>query len=740
MQNFKPAGKLLDSTKIAAAIVSILACGPGLVLAQESLVLEEIVVVARKIDEALQDTPIAVSAFTQERLGEIGLETLSTISTSTPNLQIQRSAGGDSSITACMRGMCRTDNIITEEQMVGTYIDGFYIPKPLGSLFELLDVQQIEVLRGPQGTLFGKNTVGGAILVNTVRPSNEVTGNVTVNFGSDDLIGGKASVNVPLIEDRLAARVSLLKQERDGLVKNRTYNDQNDRDVEAARIALAFTPTDQLTIDYSYDWLDQDQAAYAWQLTAAGNDLNFVFPGITDQASENFQDTISSVEPTYDQVETSFHALTITWETDLGTFKSLSGWRDSETSSFRGSLPYYFITGEENSDVEFFSQEVQYLNSFLDDKLNLVVGIYASNEDFEYDIDQQFGLAIPATHLALDGETDSWAIFSEVSFQITEEWSASLGGRYTEEEKTVNSYISSPLGLFPAFSISEFAPENDFDTDNFAPRATLRYQPNDDLMYYASYSVGYKSGGLNGRATQPADFSVYDDAKGTSYELGIKSELFERRLRLNAALFYQELEDWQIQVNGFDPNTNVFLTRIENAAEANMTGAELEATFLLTTFLELSGSLGWIDTEYDEYLSFDPVSGEQVDVSDIFEFQFAPEWTYNLSLRYEGELADAGTLMARLDWAYVDNQYFVVNPSPIIEGDDYQLLDARIELRNVLGSAFTVSVWGKNITDEEYRTGGFDVATLGITGVDDDMYANSWGSTRTWGADIRYDW
>jgi len=741
MQPLTPMSKALHKSKMALAVASLAACAAQTATAQDSPVLEEIVVSARKVSEGLQDTPIAVSVYTQERLNEIGLETLNTISTSTPNLQVQREAGGASSLTACMRGMCRTDNIITEEQMVGTYVDGFYIPKPMGGLFELLDVEQIEVLRGPQGTLFGKNTLGGAILINTVRPSNEVTGSATMNLGSDDLFGGKVSVNLPLVEDKLAARVSFLKQERDGLVTNLTFNDQNDRNVDAARIAVRYTPTDNLTIDYSYDWLDVDQAPATWQLIAAGNDLNYVFPGMTDRTSPNYQDTITTARPTFDRVETNFHALTLTWDTDAGTFKSLTGWRDTETESYRASLPYYFISGVETSKVEFFSQEFQYLTSFLNDRLDLVVGAFMSNEEFSYDLDQEFGAPIPASNVALDGETDSWAVFAEFNFQINDQWSASLGGRYTDEEKMVNSYLSSPLGLFPAFSISAYAPTNEFDTNNFSPRATLSYQPNDDVTVYASYSIGYKSGGLNGRGTQPADFSVYDDAKGTSYELGVKSELFDRRLRLNGAVFHQELDDWQIQVNGFDPVTNVFLSRIENAASATMTGAEIEATLLITNNLELSGSLGWIDTEYDEYRSLNPLTGQQMDVSDIFEFQFAPDLTYNLSLRYEDNVAALGTLVTRIDWAYVGDQYFVVNPSPLIEGDDYNLLDARVELREIFGTGFTVAMWGKNITDEEYKTGGFDVATLGlgITG-DDGMYANSWGSTRTWGVDIRFDW
>ena len=727
---------------VAAAGLIMIAAQPEGAVAQGARQLEEIVVIARKVEESLQQTPIAISAYSRETLREIGVETLSSISTTTPNLQLQRGAGGDSTLVACMRGMCRTDDIITEEPMVGTYVDGFYISRMQGAFFDLLDVQQIEVLRGPQGTLFGKNTVGGAINIRTVRPGDEFGGHVEGTVGSDSLYGGKLSVNVP-ITDGLSGRVSYSKQERDGLIDNSTFSDLNDKDYQAARIALAADLGENFSADYTFDWFDADQTPNGWQPTLIEAGLDVVFPGISSTSDPGLDQNVSTPEEVYDEFEQDFHGLTLTWEVgQLGaiddfTIKSLTGYRQTDLSSFRTSIPYYFISGPLDQSYDFFTEEVQFLGTALDGKLNIVSGIFFSSDDGEYTLQQQFGSAVPNTVISLDTETDTWAVFAELSYQFNDCWKASLGGRYTDEKKEVDSSIFYP-STGDTLPVSDLAPTNEFDTDNFAPRVTISYEASDDMLLYASYSIGFKSGGLNGRATNVQNFSVYDDAEATSYEVGVKADLLDNRLRINLAAFYQELDDWQVQVNSIDPVTFTFLSRIENAASANMSGVELEGTLVLTDSFQVSGTLGWLDSEYDSYMSQDFATLEPIDVADDYEFQFSPEWTGSVSARYERDLGDIGTLMGRVDWAYVGDQYFQVVPSPLIEGEDYTLIDARLELRRIMGSGVTVSLWGKNLGDEEYRTGGFDVPTFGIN-PPDGLYANSWGSTRTWGVDLRYE-
>lgn len=733
----------LIHASVALAVGAAFALGSSVpALAQGAGKLEEVVVSARKIEESLQQTPIAVSAYSEETLEEIGMETLTSLSAFTPNLQMQRGAGGDSSLVACMRGLCRTDDIITEEPMVGTYVDGFYIARMQGAFFDLLDVQQIEVLRGPQGTLFGKNTAGGAISILTKRPDQEFGGYAVGTVGSDSLYGGKFSINGPITEG-LSGRISYGQQKRDGLIENTTFSDPNDKDFQTARIALAADVGDRFSADYTFDWFDADQTPNGWQPTLIQPGLEVVFPGISATSDPGLDRTISTPEEVYDKFTQVFNGLTLAYEVgavgpveDL-TIKSLTGYRNTELSSFRTMVPYYFISGPLVQDYDFFTQEFQFLGTALNNRLNIVSGVFLSADEGFYQLRQQFGSVVPNTIITLETETDTWAAYAEFSYQFNERWKASVGGRYTEEEKKVDSSIFYPAtgGTLP---VSELAPTNEFDTDNFTPRVTISYEPDENTMLYATYSVGFKSGGLNGRATQVENFVVYDDAEITSYEVGIKADLMDSRLRLNFAMFYQELEDWQVQVNSIDPTSFTFLTRIENAAGANMTGAELEGTLVVSDAFQISATLGWLDPEYDTYLSQDFSTLEFIDVSDLYNFQFSPDWTSSITARYEAPLGDMGTLLMRLDWSYVDSQFFQVVPSPLIEGDDYTLLDARLELRELLGSSVTVSLWGKNLGDEEYRTGGFDVPTFGIN-PPDGLYTNSWANTRTWGIDLRYD-
>ncbi|MDO8863991.1 TonB-dependent receptor [Haliea sp. E1-2-M8] len=715
---------------------------PGQVLAQGAGKLEEVVVSARKVGESMQQTPIAVSAYTNETLREIGLEAITSLSVFTPNLQLQRGAGGDSSLVACMRGLCRTDDIITEETMVGTYVDGFYISRMQGAYFDLLDIQQIEVLRGPQGTLFGKNTAGGAINITTVRPSDEFEGYVVGNLGSDSLYGGKFSVNVPLT-DGLAARVSYGQQKRDGLIENTRFSDLNSKDYQTARIALAADIGDRFTADYTFEWFDADQTPNGWQPTLVEAGLDVVFPGLSSTSDPTLARTVSTQSENFDKITQTFNGLTLSYEVgDVGpvedlTIKSLTGYRSNDMSSFRSMTPYYFLSGPLAQDFSLFTQEFQFLGSALDDRLNIVSGVFISSDEGFYELKQQFGSATPSTIITLETETDTWAAYAELSYQFSDKWKASAGLRYSEEKKKVGSSIFfPPTGV--TLPISDLAPEDTFETDNVSPRVTVAYEPTDSIMLYAAYALGFKSGGINGRATGVQNFVVYDDSEITSYEVGIKSDLFDNRLRLNLALFYQELDDWQVQVNSIDPDTFTFLSRIENAAGANMSGAELEATWVVTESLQINGSLGWINAEYDTYLSQDFSTLEFIDVADLYEFQFTPDWTGSVTARYEARLGELGTLVARVDWSYVDNQYFQVRPSPLIEGDNYSLLDARLELREAFGSSLAIALWGKNLGDKEYRTGGFDVPTFGIN-PPDGLYANSWGNTRTWGVDVRYD-
>jgi iron complex outermembrane recepter protein len=712
----------------------------GAAMAQEARAqLEEVIVTARKREESLQATPISISAFSAEQLREIGLTELTSLSASVPNLQMQQDAAGGSAMTACMRGLCRTDAILTEDQMVGIYIDGFANSTAFGTFFELLDIERVEVLRGPQGTLFGKNTVGGAINIVTTPPSGEWGGRVELGVGSDSLLRGRAVMDMP-VADTLAAKLAISKTQRDGLINNRIGDDLNARDNQAARLALRWTPSDAATIDYFLDWFEADQARNPFQFTYADQGLNRLFPGISADASPRRLNTRSVIDGS-DEVNQISHGLTVSW--DLGSvgmfedfsIKSLSGYKDVSNDTTGSTSQWWFLGADTQQSVKTVSQELQIAGTAFDGRMNMVSGVYYSRVEGSFENFFHFGSPAILNIQDLSTENESWALFGELSYDISERLSTSVGLRYTDETREADLNILAPDGSL-RLPVSTLAEEDSFETDDLSPRFSLQYQINDDTMAYTTLSRGFKSGGLNGRASKPLDFVVYDDMVLDSAELGIKSDLLDRRLRINAAVFYQEAEDLQIQVNSLDTDTRVFLTRIENAGEATMKGFELDLRFQATPSLEIFGAFGFIDTEYDEFLAFNPATGGRVDVSDQREFQFAPERTGNIGLRYERQVA-VGNFVARMDYAYVGEQHFTVVEEKRITGDSYQLLNARVELQDISGSPFSLALWGKNLQDEEYRIGGFSVATFAIA-PPDGLGTNIYGDPRTWGVDLSY--
>lgn len=728
---------------LALALCQLLSCpAQAQDRAEAGLALEEVVVTARKREESLQDTPVAVSAFTSDTLGELGVTDLTRLSTSVPNLQMQQDANGGSAMIACMRGLCRSDTILTEDQMVGVYIDGVANTTAFGTLFELVEVERVEVLRGPQGTLFGKNTLGGAINVITRSPHETMEGEVEVSVGNYGLVAGKAMLNLPLT-DTLMAQVAYGRRERDGLIENTAGPDLNDKDNQAARLALRWLPADEVTVDYAGDWYEARQARNPIQFTYIDPGLETVFPGITQIPSPDRLDK-RAVIPGADDVNQYSHTLTVHWDfgavmgLDDLALKSISGKKYAFNDMEGAVSEYYLLAGNTEAEVDTFSQELHLTGSAVDSHLNFVLGLYYADVEGEWR--NFFSFITPELRYVQNLQTgaESSAVFADFSFDFTERLSAFAGARYTREDRSAHLDLLNPDGsvLLPVSSLAE---ADEFDTTNFSPRVGLQYQLTDDVMSYVTLSTGFKSGGLNGRATKPQDFVVYDDAELNSLELGVKSDLFDRRLRLNAALFYQQVDDLQIQVNGLDPETLAFLTQIQNAGKANMLGGELELTWRATEYLDLSLAAGWIDAEYDEFAAFDPATGGVTDVSDERVFQFAPELTLNSTLRYERPLGGLGEFVARLDYSYVDDQSFVVVPESRVAGEAYDLFDLRLELNGIGGSGWSLGGWGKNLTDEEYRIGGYAIATFGIA-PPDGLGTNMYGDRRTYGVDIRYQW
>ena len=733
--------------------------------AQEGRVLEEVVVTSRKRAESLQDVPIAVTVINEETLRELRIDNIENVATITPNLVVHTSAGGSPSAVACMRGMCRTNTIITEDPMVGTYVDGVYLGKAAGSLLDVLDLERVEVLRGPQGTLYGKNTLGGAINLVTRKPSDEVSAEVKATMGNEGILQLRAGANYP-ISDELAARISYLNKQRDPAVKNPIGADYGSEDVQAGLVALRWQPMDNLVVDYNFDITKVDQLSAATTLTFANtpvytdpNDTSTCVSGCTlvgwdiigvdiaQNVTPEFSDTYYSDGTDHHQkLDVEGHSLIAEW--DLGgntSLKSISSYREVDVD-YALSYGVQIFYGARTVETESFSQEFQLQGLSMDDKLAYTLGLFYYKEEGREDNLQRLpGFFANATYDA-EVDSDSYALFGEATYDINQHWDVTLGLRYTVENKSADKIATDRSGASPFVFMDTYqgtylgsttlpngSPveyEREIENESVSPRLSVSYTPSDAWMVYAGYSRGYKSGGFNAAAVSPVSWQPFDDVVLDSYELGSKATLWEGRAQLSVTLFHSSAEDMQVQVNQLSP-LGTLEAVLNNAGQADISGIELEAVLRPTDRLDVSIGIGYQDAEFKEYLEGDGAGG-QVDVSSDRVLEFTPDYSYNLGLRYIIANTDNGIWSARLDIHGMDDHDFQPVPVKAVAQSSYDLVDARLALDDiaVAGGVLSVSLWGKNLTDKSYRTGGFTFT--------DDFGFNSYGLPRTYGLDIEY--
>jgi len=751
---------LLSSAVVLAAMLP----GANLSVAQESEAsgLEEVLVTARRRSENLQEIPVSVTTFNAAEIEEIGITDITHISQLTPNLVIMPNTGGNDGTLVCMRGLCRTDFTITEDPMVGVYLDGVYVGKSIGSLFDVTELERVEVLRGPQGTLYGKNTLGGAVLLHTRKPTGELGGKATVTAGNFDRLDAKAYLEFP-IGEQLAASVSYLKKTRDTYVENTMGDDRWDEDNEAVHLALRWTPSDTATIDYAFDWQEKDEEPLASQIVSAtgfvgGWGLGDLFAG---DVREDYADKVHTYGASHSKTEMKAHSLTMNFElANSGSFenmaiKSITGYRETENdllnNSTGASSPYVYTN--DIFDYDALSQELQFSGSFGDGFADFVVGAFYFNEEGDYTNDQEINAFAAHVFYTTEVDNTSWALFTEVTMNLTEQLALSLGVRYTDEEREQNHTVTDvPSGFMfldtynQTFGGYPAEYETQIDETNTSPRVSVKYQWNDDLMTFFTYAKGFKSGGFNARSSTPLQWGPYDDMEVDSFEIGIKSSWADNRIRFNATAFYEQLDDMQSQVNAVDPGNaqSGFSAVIQNAAEATVKGLELELVAHIAEGLEINAGYGYTDAEYDEFNSFDPFTGAVEDVANDRAFEFTPEDSYHISLSYAfPRFTDFGQLYGRIDWS--GQSKMAVTPKISGNSDltqsSYDVLNARLTLDEIaLGDGIlSLSAWGRNLADEEYKIGGWEVDAgdpafggIGRTGV------SQFGEPRTYGMDISY--
>lgn len=748
----------------AAVVLGVMPLGVSSVSAQEGVkALDEIIVTARRRAERLQEVPVSVTTFSDAEIESIGITNIADINELTPNLVIQPNTGGFDGVLVCMRGLCRTDAIITEDPMVGVYMDGVYVGKSVGSLFDVTELERIEVLRGPQGTLYGKNTLGGAVLLHSRKPSGEWGGNATVTGGNYDRTDFKGYLEFP-VTDTLAGSVSYLYRNHDPYVENSLGDDRWSEDNKATRAALRWLPTDRITVDYAYDWQEKDEKPLASQIvTATGYVGGYGLGDLFGQdVREDYADKVHTYGASHNEVDLSGHSLTANFELDdMGTFtdmalKSITGYREFNIDVLNNmtgaSSPYVY--SNEVYDYDAFSQEFQLSGDFGAGFGDFVLGAFYFNEDGKHSIDQEINAF--SAHVLYDTAIDntSWALFGEVTLNLTEKLALTTGVRYTDEtRKQQHTVTDIPSGFVfvntydqTYFGLPQDYPTRIATTDT-SPRVSVSYNFTDDLMTFFTYAKGFKSGGFSGRSSTPLGWGPYADMEVDSFELGAKSMWWDDRVRFNLTAFYQELTDVQSQVNAVDPGNQQsgISAIIQNAAEATISGFELELIAQLTENLSINAGYGYTDAEYDKFESYDPSTGAIVDVSNDRAFEFTPKDTYNVSLNYSfPKFLDSGRLQARLDWAGQGKMYVTpkISGNRDLTQESYDIVNARLAYNDIPIGDGTLSIagWVRNLADEEYKIGGWEIDAgdpafggIGRTAI------SQYGEPRTYGVDVRYN-
>ncbi len=758
----------------------------GVAMAAQGAI-EEIVVTARKRAESLQEVPVAVSAFSDQELQNQSIQEFIDIEAQLPGVQIRQAQADPSIALVVIRGQSQADTLLTTDSSVGVYVDGVNLPRQNGLNANIFDLERVEVLKGPQGTLYGRNTTGGAINLITRKPDYAGWhGYIKGAAGNESFTQFSGAVNIPLA-DTAAARLAVQKTDQDGWGKsNFTGNDLYDQDEIFVRGSLMLDPTNRLNILVQADYMDLSEGGAAEKLLQPGgnpldpNNTLPVTPTIVagvELGVLNPADIPSAANPipgpTFvpglmagyqalvgytqgDALETDSNAdvfseatlwgggLTIAYDvTDTIEFKSITGYRDWDTERLldMDGTPFTILHPRLAVDADFFSQELQLLGST--NRLDWVAGAYYSKEEgTDGSVTSAVAVLNPFNPNVLDGdvENSSWALFAQGTYAVTDRLNATVGLRYTEEKKELTSHNRSFNQITQSF-VCQVPPGNlpidecsaDF-SDTFSDPSWLvsaDYQLRDGLMTYASISKGFRGGGQNLRGSvDPASFTSFEPEVATTYELGLKGDFLDRLLRVNAAAYLTDYEDIQrsIIVPGAGGNVVTVLT---NAAEAEVTGFELEAWLYATESLTLFATAGWIDFEYQE---FDSLAQDGVTIIDRSDEDVAlPEWEYSLSARYDAAIG-RNLLGVQVDYSWRDD--VIIDPRSAVPDavtqDSFGLLNGRIEY-DFVGTGLTVALWGKNLTDEEWIATATDFSgnighTIGVV-----------GRPRSYGLTVSYD-
>jgi iron complex outermembrane receptor protein len=704
--------------------------------------LEEIVVTAQKREQSMSDVSLSVSAFTGETMRALNFREPRDLTAMVANMDI-KGTQGDINPAVTIRGIGLNNFNANNNPTVGIYVDEVFLSSAAMMTLMMLDVERLEVLKGPQGTLYGRNSSGGAINIHSKRPTQELDGFVDVSFGNYDTFRVEGGIGGPLT-DNLSGRISGLYDDRgESFHENRIGKDFDGVTNGSLRGQLQWD-TERLTANLNLTYSDQDGGNQPGSfLQGLYDPVTFgpctgsqciAFNGYRKEGGDDFKhdfdpDWVRKLEIDTDLSSAIFR---FDYDFDAVRFTSITGYitQDRTYGENFWSTPGELFAAVHEEEIDQFSQEFRFSGN--SDNINWIAGVFYSDDQFESEnlanSEQFFGdplvVGLPDVFWDVDQETTSWAAYGNIDWLFGERWTLSTGIRYTDEEVKFAGGTTLADGAELIFPLT--GNKDKFTDDNVSYRLALEYRPTDELLLYGSYTTGFKSGGYTGDfTTDPLELEAYDSEEVDAFELGTKYTFAGGMAQLDAAVFYYDYQDIQTTV----PAANGLAFPLSNMDSADIWGIDFELTASPLEGLDFRVGAGYLDTEINDKTR-DPASGALLFKGN--ELPNSPEVQVFGLVRYEFSLTSNLAMALQADAKYTDETFKEATNSPLNFADDYTVVNGRISVLSSDG-AWEVAAWGRNLTDEEYYQEVFSTPdSLGIQ-------AGFAGAPRTYGLSFIYN-
>ncbi len=689
--------------------------------------IEEVLITARKREESLQDVPISISAFSEEYLNNANISSMKDLSQYVPGAQFEWFGAGR--LTMYIRGVGSKLVGFGAEGAVGMYMDGVFLPKGWAGMGGFYDLERIEVLRGPQGTLYGRGSAGGTVNIITKRPSEELEVKVGAQVGNYNLKQVDVTISGPIIEDKLKARLTFSDSSHDGYINNLEGPDLYDENYTGIRGAVEWTPTDKLNVMFRGDYFDSDKIGQSNKLMsvsdtglatasalAAGIPRSILFPDDFWTVAQ-----AGGLPPKHYQ---EYSGLSATAEYELADnqiLRSISAYRRSTHGWAQDidATPLFLIVDIYDIRDTGYSQELQLIGSSNQWKWTMGLYYLQQKESIVGRDDLEFVVPGLIEDTRFIYKLDGWAAFANISFALSEKVTLEGGVRYSSEEGELVQMDDS-YNLFPSWNFSD--PKSSRSWDNYTFKLGANFQLTEDALLYASFSEGFKPGMY--AAWNPPGVKWLEPELLTAYELGFKTDLLGDRLRVNGAVFNYDYKDKQVRT--LLASTAQMLTF--NATDASITGAELEIIARPIHPLTINASIAYLDAEYGEFMTFDS-NRNLVDASGN-SLENAPEWKLTFGAQYEVQFGDYGVLTVRGDVSWTDDQFYDQLADPAIGQTGYTIIDGLVRFKPT-NRNWSFEFFAKNLTEKEYS-----VAKWGFRG---DILGNI-GAPRTFGLQVTWEY